>query len=405
MRSAGPCVLIGLMTLAWVAPCSTLSADQPSTTDALRALFAAGRKSTPTAVAEALAKYEAFRAAGQGDSRIEYAYAIVLINQRKYRQASDVLSRYLNANEPRLSAHCLLITALIPLGESGTVLELTAPLAQAIERNPGSEPASDREEAARFLGLVYRYLELPRKGAVDPRVLDEHKREVLALLDAPCTSAFDQGYNALARQYAKLQAEHNERNQQLATEISERKEIDRQKLELAKAAGEAADAKSEFSQDQLRELQAQYTELQKQMSPFVQQRSTIQAAIVARRAQIEQDRQNRNLSQTFEQALRREINVLEDQVDDLNRRLRPLSEKAAALESKANRHQYSLLEAENSARKSQRIGLQAARQIERAKDKLRGRSTAVDSKLTLFSSYAPFSYDVECQRVLDWFEK
>jgi hypothetical protein len=405
MRSAGPCVLIGLMALAWVAPCSTLAADQPSTTDALRALFAAGRRSTPTAVAEAKAKYEAIRATLHRDASIEYAYAIVLINQRNYRQASEVLSRYLATDEPRLSAYRLLITAHIPLGDPGKVIEQTAALARAIQQPSAREPANERADAARFLGLVYRYLELPRKGAVDPRVLDEHKREVLALLDAPCTSAFDQGYNALARQYAKLQAEHNERNQQLATEISDRKELDRQKLELAKAAGEAADAKSEFSQDQLRELQAQYTELQKQMSPFVQQRSTIQAAIVARLAQIEQDRQNRNLSQTFEQALRREISVLEGQVDDLNRRLRPLSEKAAAIESKANRHQYSLLQAENSARKSERIGLHAARQIERAKDKLRGRSTAVDSKLTLFSSYAPFSYDLECQRVLDWFEK
>jgi len=393
--------------MAWigVAQCSTSVADQPSTTVALRALFAAGRKSTPTAVADAQAKYEALRATVHRDAGIEYAYAIVLINQRKYRQASEVLSRYLATDEPLLSAYRLQITAIIPLGDPGEVIQQTAALAQAIQQPSAREPASEREDAARFLGLVYRYLELPRKGAVDARVLDEHKREVLALLDAPCTSAFDQGYNALARQYAKFQAEHNERNQQLAALISDRKDLDVRKLELAKAAGEAADAKSEFSQDQLRELQAQYTELQKQMSPFVQQRSTIQAAIVARLAQIEQDRQNRNLSQTFEQALRREISVLEGQVDDLDRRIRPLGEKAAALEAKANRQQYSLLQAENTARKSERVGLQAARQIERAKDKLRGRSTAIDSKLTLFSSYAPFSYDVECQRVLDWFEK
>jgi len=405
MRSAGPCVLIGLMAWIGVAQCSTSVADQPSTTVALRALFAAGRKSTPTAVADAQAKYEALRATVHRDAGIEYAYAIVLINQRKYRQASEVLSRYLATDEPLLSAYRLQITAIIPLGDPGEVIQQTAALAQAIQQPSAREPASEREDAARFLGLVYRYLELPRKGAVDARVLDEHKREVLALLDAPCTSAFDQGYNALARQYAKFQAEHNERNQQLAALISDRKDLDVRKLELAKAAGEAADAKSEFSQDQLRELQAQYTELQKQMSPFVQQRSTIQAAIVARLAQIEQDRQNRNLSQTFEQALRREISVLEGQVDDLDRRIRPLGEKAAALEAKANRQQYSLLQAENTARKSERVGLQAARQIERAKDKLRGRSTAIDSKLTLFSSYAPFSYDVECQRVLDWFEK
>ena len=405
MRSAGPCVLIGLMASAWVGSCSTLAAGQGTTTDAVRALFAAGRKSTPTAATEAKAKYDALRAARPGDARVDYAYAVVLVNQRRYRQASDLLSQYLKTDKSWLSGHCLLITALIPLGEPGKVVDETAALAQAIDRNLVGEPASARADAARFLGLVYRYLELPRKGIVDARLLEARKREVLALLDPPCTAAFDQGYNALARQYARFQAEHNERNQQLAAVIANRKDLDERKLELAKAAGEAADAKSEFSQDQLRELQAQYTELQKQISPFVQQRSTIQTAIVARLAQIEQDRQNRNLSQTFEQALRSEISVLQSQIDDLDRRIRPLSEKAAALEAKANRHQYSLRQAENTARKSERIGLQAARQIERAKDKLRGRSTAIDGRLTLFSSYEPFSYEFECQRVLDSFLK
>ena len=45
------------------------------------------------------------------------------------------------------------------------------------------------------------------------------------------------------------------------------------------------------------------------------------------------------------------------------------------------------------------------RRIERAQDDLAARPRATGGKLTSFGTYAPFSYELERQRVLGWFSR
>jgi hypothetical protein len=248
-------------------------------------------------------------------------------------------------------------------------------------------------------------LELPRKGFVDTRLLNETKREVLALLDERCIAAYEEGYNTTAKRHSELQRLHESQQEQLKEKITDRKERDKLVVAQAKSTSAAANEKSQFTQEQLREVQQQYTELQKQMAPFVMQCSVIESAIAVRRAQIEQNRKSRDPNPMVSQALENEIDILKLQFKQLEVRLAPLRASAVALEAKAASHHFSLARAEDTSLRSERLGIQANRRIERAEDKLNNHSPAADGKLTLFSSYAPFSYELERKRVLDWFSK
>ena len=405
MRSTGRDVRVALAAIALVLVACNTSARASDVPEQLRALFESGSKGTPSAVAAAKAKYEALRAAHQSDPRIDYAYGVVLINQRKYREATEILARYLATDKPRLTAYCLQIGALVPLRESSKVLEQAVALAKRLRAEADNAPETSQLDAARFLGTIFRYLELSRKGSVDTRLLNETKREVLAMFDERCTTAYEEGYNATAKRHSELQKQHESQQEKLKEKITDRKERDKLAVEQAKSTSEAANEKSQFTQEQLREVQKQYTELQKQIGPFVMQRSVIESAIVVREAQIKQNRKSRDPNPMVAQALENEIDILKLQIKQLDVRLAPLRASAVALEAKAASHHFSLARAEDTSLRSERLGIQANRRIERAEDKLSSRSTAAEGKLTLFSSYAPFSYELERKRVLDWFSK
>jgi hypothetical protein len=405
MQSTGRDVRVALAALVLVLLACGTSARGSDLPEQLRGLFDLGGKGTPSAVAAAKAKYDALQAAHANDPRIDYAYGVVLINQRKYREAIEILARYLATDKPRLTAYCLQIGALVPLREGGKVLEQAVALANRLNAEAGNAPETSQADAARFLGTVFRYLELSRKGFVDTRLLNESKSEVLALLDERCTAAYEEGYNATAKRHSELQAQYKSQQEQIREKLTDRKERDKLTVEQAKSTTEAADEKSLFTQEQLREVQQQYTELQKQMTPFVMQRSILQSAIVARETQIELNRKSREPNPDVARALQNEIELLRRQFKQLDVRLAPLRASAATLEAKAASHNFSLARAEDTALRSERLRIQANRRIERAEDKLNSRPTAAEGKLTLFSSYAPFSYEFERKRVLDWFPK
>ena len=405
MQSTGRDVRVALAALALVLVACGASARASELPEQLRALFESGSKGTPSAVAAAKAQYDALRAAHPTDPRIDYAYGVVLINQRKYREATEILARYLATDRPQLAAYCLQIGALVPLRESSKVLEQAVALAKHVRAEAGNATETSQLDAARFLGTVFRYLELPRKGSVDTRLLNETKREVLALLDERCTAAYEEGYNATAKLHSELQKQHESQLEKLKEKITDRKERDKLAVEQAKSTSEAANEKSQFTQEQLREVQQQYAELQKQIGPFVMQRSVIESAIVVRETQIKQNRKARDPNPMVAQALDNEIDILKLQIKQLDVRLAPLRASALALEAKAASHHFSLAKAEDTSLRSERLGIQANRRIERAEDKLNSRSTAAEGKLTLFSSYAPFSYELERKRILGWFSK
>ena len=135
MHSTGRDVRVALAALALVLMACGTSARGSDVPEQLRALFESGSKGTPSAVAAAKAKYDALRAAHPTDPRIDYAYAVVLINQRKYREATEILARYLATDEPQLAAYCLQIGALVPLRESSKVLEQAVALAKRLRRS------------------------------------------------------------------------------------------------------------------------------------------------------------------------------------------------------------------------------------------------------------------------------
>ena len=405
MRSSGRNVRGALAALALFLAVGIASARGADLPEQVRALFESGRTNTPSAVSAAKARYGKLKAAYASDPRIDYAYGVVLINQRKYREASEVFARYLASDEPELAAYCLHVSVLLPLNKYGKSLEQAGVLARRLSVDAGGSTEDDQQDAAAFLGTVFRYLELPRKGSVDSRLLTRSKQEVLALLDEHSQVAFEKGYNAVAKRLSELQAEHELHEEKKIDKITNQKERERLAIENAKTAGSAAEEKAQFTQEQLREVQRQYTELQKQMSPFVTQRSVLESAMVFRRSQIERNDRSRNANPDASRALRNEIKLLEQQASELNRRLRPLQASAAALEAKAAQHQFSLASAENESRKSERLGVQANRRIDRAEDKLAKRSTASDGKLTSFATYAGFSYELERNRVLDWVSK
>src|SRR5262249_17391475 len=151
-------------------------------TVALGELFEFGTKSTPSAVKAARTQHAQLAHVNADDERLDYALGVVLANQHQYRDASTMLGRYLQSNEPELTAYYIKMWADMPLGDYAAVLKQATALAARIPHGTSSKPRAKYRDAAAHLGTVFGYLELVRPSAVKSQQLADSKKQVLARL-------------------------------------------------------------------------------------------------------------------------------------------------------------------------------------------------------------------------------
>ncbi len=371
----------------------------------LKDLLDQGRKSTPSAVTAAQEKYDQLRARHADDARLDYAFGIVLANQHKFREATEAFSRYLNGRKPQLSAYCLQISTLLPLRENAKALDEAGSLAQRFPKAPPAGGDEEYRDAARFLGSFFRYLELVRPDAVDTKLLSQAKDEVTTAIGERYFPAFQEGANAVARRHKDLEGQIKSQRDELTARITQRKEKDNAIAINAQAAVEASQERAQVHVEQIQNLRQQFGELQTQLVPYVRQRQTLNSAILLKKNQIKELEAMTNRNQNLEQTLRKEIQVIEREIQTLDSAYRKPWDDALHLQAAIAAHANAATFDSIAAEKNSNRGLHAERRADQAEHSLRPHAASAESKLQMFSSYVPFPYELERKRVLSWYAR
>ena len=421
-----PCVVIALA----VAASSAASGAAPDLRVQAAQLLESSAKNTPSAIAASRAQYERSKGLYPRERRLDYVYALALMNQRKYHDVIPLVSGYLESAKRDLGARRLKISAVILDKRCAEALHEASALSQCFPAGPDQNRKDDYLETAEFLGAVFGYLELARPTAVDTQTRVDEREKVADRL-GEWVGAFDQGRNAVAKQLTELQKQREAEQKQVTATVEQRRDQVREALEedKKKAAGHAETAQA--SEQELRDAQRELNVLRKQLASLQSDRSRVAAQITTIQAQIQQlttasstfrDQTQpgnprpvvANTVQTqtipfdrFVQASSLALNLatLNKQAFDMDRKLLALQAQAANASGKGGEEIKSLEKSAAAIREAEKRAKIAEKQLRKPVPTSNARITATNAKMTNFATYAPFPFEQEKQRVLGWFAK
>ncbi len=397
----------------------------------LARLFDLGAKSTPPAVTAARTQYEKLKRDKPKDARIDYAYALVLAGQHRYRDALPLVSRYLERAPADSDAVRVRIWLQIQDRRYPDMMTDAVALSERFAKNPAGETDDSLQDTAHFLGAVFGYLELARPGSIDRELKSKSKNQILARLGDRYTPMFDEGRNAVADQLGQMQAERDAKQQQVAAAAEKRQQQDKAALQEDKSKIAEREEKIESSTEQLRDAQHSLSVIQQQLASLGQDRTQLAARIITIQAQLASLNivttrtidarlpQNTgptvasdvvNISASPEdfaraEALARSLAVLNKQAFDMDRKILGLRTRAAQLNSTGEQEIETIAQSDADARKAGKRAKAFEKKIRREEASFRPRGAVLTAKMTSLATYAPFPYEQEKERVLGWFSK
>lgn len=402
------------------------SADGAGFGSTLASLFEVGAKVTPSAVAQAKALYGDLRRDRPNDRRVDFAYALVLVNQHRYRDALPLVDAYLSEQESDIGAHQSRLWIQMQEHRYADALNEAVAIGALLTKKHATEPDDEQVQRARFLGTTFGYLDLVvRPGIVDDKHKTDCRSKVLAGLGTTSTAAFDEGRNSLARQLAELQAKWvsvrkvseaatNRRREEIKSDIDE----DRMRIS---ASGE----ESQLSTEQLGNAQRELNIIRQQLATLGQDRTRLAAQVIAVQTQISQlqsailDDMLRvptgtalvrpsaptDLRNVQVNALGFSLAGLNKQAFDMDRKILALQTRAAELAGTSEKEAERIEQCQENVERAQQHAKALEKRLHRDAARPAPKPGVLTGKMTLFSTYAAFPYEREKQRVLDWFAK
>lgn len=398
-------------------------------------LLTAGEKNTPAAVEIARQTYEQLKHAAADDSRLDYAYALVLINQARYRSAAGLIENYLRTNPNDLAAMRVMLHAQILDRRYAAATRSGEALAARIERPKSADRPEELAAGAELLGTMFGYLELRGSAAMSPEQVSASKNRVLKKIHGSTLSAFDQGRQVALSLYQQADADRETKLQKQQIEVEEVRSQAQARLAVTRDKSGETRQSAQESGEQLREWQREYDVLAQQLLTFTRDRIQIGTQITGVQAEIVAMSQTQDpgildlrdpISRGPDRATRVtttdplravQISALANALASLNRQALELDRRILALQTRAGelvaagaKASEELAESTAALAKSEKRAKNLEKQLARAERKAAtkaaaAKAPAVTGRMAQFSTYAPFPYEQEKERVLSWYAK
>jgi len=381
---------------------------------------------TTSANSAAREQYELLKKRYPNDRRIDYACALTLISERKYRDAVPLISRYLEGGHGEPHAYCAKIWALLQDRRHADALDEAVALSARFPRGPSS-PEGRYYEAAEFIGTVFAYIELARPNAVENARRLESKNRVLANLGKTYAPAFDQARGAVVGQLAEIQSKHKAVQDEIAAKSEKRKDQVKSALDANRERLRMAEESMQASTEQLRDAQRELAQIRQELSTLNQDRTKVGAQMVVLQAQMSlllqsntvddrTDLSRPTVQTTYVQpnsqvsllkatAISVALAGLSKQALGMDRRILGYQARIAELTGKGERQMQMFAESDADVRETQESTKRAEYQLSRRAKSAAANSGVLSEKIANFSTYSPFPTSQERKRVLGWFAK
>ena len=382
--------------------------------DGASRLLDLSEKNTPPAVAAARAEYKNLKQANPTDARIDYVYGVALVNQHRYGEALPLVKRYLARHAGDPNALSAKIWAELCDRQYSPALKDAVSLSRQFPKRPDAAPKPELEQSARFLGTVFGYLELARPASVNEKLRSAGKKHILAALGDTYLSAFDRGRQTVADRLAELGDKQKEKQARAAETLGKRQDkveraIEGDRLDLA-SANETIQA----SVEQVRDAQRQLAVLSTQLASLGQDRTRLTAQIIVAQTEWfelqENIQTNSSRRRTVSIDTAAKLSQLSVILTGLNRQAVLMDEKILTLRTEAGRlgfkgnREKQTLAANLAAVRDVRRRVKARENQFRRLEAKRPARRVLTAQMKKLSTYLPFPFEEEKQRVLGWFE-
>ena len=406
----------------------------------LTALFDAGRKSTPPAVATARQHAVQLKRDDRDDLSSDSAYGGVLANQRRYADAAKLFARYLAEHPGHLPAQRLTIWTQIQDKNFDAALTTIDALGQAFAMPDADQPPDAYVETARFLGVCFGYLELVGASSLDGVKLSARKNALLKNLGEQYTPSFDEGRQEVATQLRELEAKRDARLTRAEEQADKQREQAEEALDQKRDQIAAQREASQASAEQLRDAQREYGLLEQQLRPMLRDRAVTAAQMAMLWAQMTEifaaderlagqnfqvgpngvvsvdpltGRQTRTARNNFDSisdadyaraiGLSIAIGGLTRQAFEMDRQIVAMRTQMFQLAGHGEAEARKMAESQAAADKAAERADRLEKRLSRDEPEKRTRPAGPTGRMARFTTYAPFPYEQETARVLGWF--
>ncbi len=330
-------------------------------------LFDVGWQRSVQAARAAQDEYDRLKIRHPADPRIDFAFALIQLQQLRYSEAAAALSKVLTADKQNLAAWKLKTwVSAITKDYDAAFVEMKQIAALISRKGVSSAEQTAADDAAAFLGSLCGYFEGPGAAQVNATLLSNSRRDIVRQLSSSQAAAFEQARAEVLKQFH----EASQTSQQSRTAAEEEAAAEKER-QLAQLAGQIDSAEQAVSAAQSRHDQVQ-SEVNGELKEIRAQQQSLMA-----------DRRRLDLEAV---SLRREITVIDTRIaellrladaeDDQGRRQRYLNE-AARWQVSRQRGLARLAELDRSAAVIAAEGQSLARQADAAQSRLQQQAKAL----------------------------
>lgn len=364
-----------------------------------------------------------------GDARGGYAYALVLVKQRRYTDAVKRVDQVLATHKTDAKVWQTKVRlAMLTKDYEGALAaleQLAALVPSAADADSAAE--ADHQQNVVFLGRMFGYLAGPIEGAVNKALLDASKAKVEAALGEARRSTFDDGARQIREIYSSLVVERDdaEAEEKAAAEAEQEKLVnnlneekagldpkrDSLKTDRDKLRDDAKEEINSVAQDeqplvrQLASIQQQALLIRQQRSLALNNLASVQIAMNNTRDPLITGQYSLQANQYSALAARydAQLSILEQRAFLINRQ-RALIRQRAGQNTAEIAKQVADIEKELAEldKTEKRIATQEKKGIKATPVTLASR--LLEAEMAAFSTYDEFPLLLEKQRLLDSFK-
>lgn len=205
-----------------------------------------------------------------GDLRVKYGFALVLMKNRRYDEATKLLGEILDSDKTHVSARrARAWVAMLTKKYTAALVDLEY-LSQQMPAESTLPDDAPWRELAGFLGRMFGFLEGPAAAAVPNNVVEEYQTKICARLSESRLAAYNTGFREVADRFAQFSDDQKQTQAEAKADAQQQREKDRQALDenRAQVANEDAAIKAEAEkkkaegEKELAELEAKAAPLQ-----------------------------------------------------------------------------------------------------------------------------------------------
>lgn len=376
--------------------------------------------------------FRSLPAASHRDGRLKYAYAVALIRQRRLHESAKLIDALAEEQPQQVCLWRDRIWLALVLGQkTAAMTEIEHLAAHAAARRAGEHQAIDDSEMAEFFGAVCGFISGPwshKVHASDVQNAEDHLRSVF---DDESRAVFDRSKAKVIERYEEMLKTHEERAEdelqarftareaaEQSVDLAAKQLDDKQQALKSKEAKRNADAKAKIDDldQQLRKIDDERQALLKQLVPLEAQRAALvsqmkpdpmyipgMSRLMHANMLVPSSIASRQINRAIMQQLTPivvKVTELEARVGVLDQREQELRFEQQATDIKRQVEVGKLSAKEQSLEKDRKRVQKDARRVKNKPLGSTPRLRAQAEQLTNFSTYVPFPFEREKERLL-----